>query len=110
MKPIAVAGSFSVWSLSYRIELSCLTGLYLPLLHLRDHLDAGTNPLNVIQRNLPLDCYVGVVPLLTIHLVDSPTDDAVILGATKDGRIVGGLDTEFHFTDSCGDDHGDGSS
>ena len=93
VEPVTITGPLSVRPLSDDVKLPSLTTWYLPLLYFcSDHLDPRTNPLNIIQGNPTLNSYVGVVPLLTIHLVDSPTDDAVI----TDSRVMGGLDTEFH--------------
>jgi hypothetical protein len=107
VEPVTITGPLSIRPLSDDVKLPSLTGLHLPLFHFcSDHLDTRTNPFHIIKGYLPLDRYVGMVPLLTIHFVDRPTNDAVI----TDRRVMGGLDTEFHFTDSCEDDHGDGSS
>ena len=93
VEPVTITGPLSIRPLSDDVKLPSLTTWYLPLLHLcSDHLDPRTNPFHIIKGYLSLDRYVGVSPLLTIHLVDRPTNDAVI----TDRRVMGGLDTEFH--------------
>jgi hypothetical protein len=105
VEPVTGTRFLSTRRLSDDVNLSCLTRLYLPLLQL--HLDRGkvTYPFNLLKGDTLGDCDIRVVPLLTIHFPDGPCHDAVILLTTKDCRIQTGLDTQFHFTDSYGDDH-----
>jgi hypothetical protein len=105
MKPIAITRSLSIRRLPDGVELPSRTGLHLPLLRgSGDHLNV-TNPFNIVNIDFPLDCNICMGPRFSIDFGNLPSHNTVILSTTEDGRIVGRLDAEFHFTGSYGDDH-----